>query len=336
MNQQTILRLLSTIGLFFPLSVFATVCDNYYNVPTDISYDLSNTFNTSNNAVGKIVTLDGYTQGIGVWAVCPAGTTGKRTYRSYVTSLPINRVIDGFKYISLNDYLDVAMSITDNTAGVFYPPVNYMRMGEHWKVPEQGAFPIADSNLRFKLIVKRRLINKVVIPPKTLFRVYVTSTNSDPLTKVVYTIGFSGVIDVPQSCVINSGANITFNFGDMGSTLFSQAGAGHKPAGVNPQWKSVGVKCDNIAAEALLTMRLEADNTVGDALVSDNPDLGFVIADANGKPLTPNSFSSTIPFTVDDTSGASVRLGAWPVSITGKKPKAGPFTSFGYLRVDFN
>jgi minor fimbrial subunit len=45
----------------------------------------------------------------------------------------------------------------------------------------------------------------VVIPRATMFRVYVTTTSSDPLTTPVYTISYSGTIQVPQSCAINAG-----------------------------------------------------------------------------------------------------------------------------------
>jgi minor fimbrial subunit len=58
----------------------------------------------------------------------PEGTTGKSTMRSYVTSLPITTVIDSYKYVKLNDYLDGAMQI-DDFAGTFYPPANYIQMG---------------------------------------------------------------------------------------------------------------------------------------------------------------------------------------------------------------
>lgn len=83
----------------------------------------------------------------------------------------------------------------------------------------------------------RRFINMVVIPRATMFRVYVTTTASDPLTTPVYTISYSGTIQVPQSCAINAGNVVEFDFGDIGASLFSKAGAGNKPEGVSSQSK---------------------------------------------------------------------------------------------------
>ncbi len=86
----------------------------------------------------------------------------------------------------------------------------------------------------------------------------------------------------------------------------------------------------------MLTMRVEAEKVSGSTLVSDNADVGFVIANSNGVPLTPNNLTSKIPFRLDDSAQAQVGIRAWPVSVTGKKPAEGRFTSRGYLRVDYD
>jgi type 1 fimbria pilin len=78
-------------------------------------------------------------------------------------------------------------------------------------------------------------------------------------------------------------------------------------------------------------MRIEAEKVSGNALVSDNPDVGFVVANESGTPLTPNNLTSKIPFRLDDSAQAQVGIRAWPVSMTGNKPAEGRFTSRGYL-----
>ena len=175
-----------------------------------------------------------------------------------------------------------------------------------------------------------------MIPRATMFRVYVTTTSSDPLTTPVYTISYSGTIQVPQSCEINAGNVVEFDFGDIGASLFSKAGIGNKPEGISAQSKTIAIKCTNVEANAMLTMRVEAEKVSGSALVSDNADVGFVIANSNGVPLTPNNLTSKIPFRLDDSAQAQVGIRAWPVSVTGKKPAEGRFTSRGYLRVDYD
>lgn len=317
----------------------ATVCVNENGVATDIFYDLTDKFNSSNNQIGQIVTLSEKSQWVGVNAVCPKGTSGNTTKRSYVTSFPVTSTIDGYKYLKLNDYLDGAMKITDSYAGVFYPPQNYIQMGSHPNVSKNKPFGVKDSNLVFRLRVTRRFINMVEIPRETMFRVYVTTSSSDPINGTpVYTISYSGTIQVPQSCAINAGQIVEFDFGDIGASLFSRAGAGNRPQKVSPQSKTIAIKCTNVEANAYLTMRIEADSgsVNGNMLVSDNKDVGFIVANSNGTPLTPNSLSSKIPFRLDDSAQAQVGIRAWPVSVTGNKPAEGRFTSRGYLRVDYD
>lgn len=315
---------------------FATVCYNSTGVPTEISYDLSNTFNSSNNQVGQIVTLAEKSQWVGVNAICPAGTSGNTTMRSYVTTLPVQETIDGYKYLKINDYLNGGMKITDSYAGAFYPPRDFIQMGSHPNVSKQKPFGVRDSNLIFRLKVTRRFINMVPIPKQTMFSVYVTTRNTDPLTTPVYTISYSGKVEVPQTCEINAGQIVEFDFGIIGAAMFSQAGAGNRPAGVSPLTKTVGIKCTNVDAQAYLSLRLEAEKISGNMMVSDNSDIGFIVSDSSGAPLTPNNLASKINFRLDDASQARVGVRAWPVSVTGKKPAEGPFLARGYLRVDYD
>ncbi|MBA8560781.1 type 1 fimbria D-mannose specific adhesin FimH [Citrobacter portucalensis] len=335
MKRQTGL-LLGCALLLMAHSSWATVCQNSNGTPTDVFYDLSNVFNSSNNRPGQVVTLPEKSGWIGVNATCPAGTTVNYTYRSYVTELPVQSTENGFQYLKLNDYLLGAMSITDSSAGLFYPPRNYIRMGTHPNVPKQQPFGVMDSKLVFKLKVIRSFINMVPIPQQTMFRVYVTTSTGDALSTPVYTISYSGKVEVPQNCEVNAGQIVEFDFGDIGASLFSKAGAGNRPEGINPQTKTVAIKCTNVAAQAYLTMRVEAEKASGQMMVSDNPDLGFIVADKTGRPLTPNNLSSTIPFQLDDNAAANVSIRTWPVSVTGNKPTEGPFTARGYLRVDYD
>lgn len=287
---------------------WATVCANSTGVAEDEYYDLSNIFNSTNNQPGQIVVLPEKSGWVGVSAICPPGTLVNYTYRSYVTNFIVQETIDNYKYMQLHDYLLGAMSLVDS---------------------------VMDSRLIFRLKVIRPFINMVEIPRQVMFTVYVTSTPYDPLVTPVYTISFGGRVEVPQNCELNAGQIVEFDFGDIGASLFSAAGPGNRPAGVMPQTKSIAVKCTNVAAQAYLTMRLEASAVSGQAMVSDNQDLGFIVADQNDTPITPNDLNSVIPFRLDAAAAANVTLRAWPISITGQKPTEGPFSALGYLRVDY-
>ncbi|VDZ56621.1 fimbrial-like adhesin [Citrobacter freundii] len=58
MKRQTGLLLGSAL-LLMAHSSWATVCHNSNGTPTDVFYDLSNVFNSSNNQPGQVVTLPG-------------------------------------------------------------------------------------------------------------------------------------------------------------------------------------------------------------------------------------------------------------------------------------
>ncbi|WP_199016483.1 fimbrial protein [Shimwellia pseudoproteus] len=111
--------------------------------------------------------------------------------------------------------------------------------------------------------------------------------------------------------------------------------AGAKATGINPIARNLGIKCSNIDAYANLTLRVQSDNVAGNIMVSGNKDVGFVITDGNDRPLTPNDFSSVLPFKIDGTLGANITIKVYPASVTGVKPAEGPVMSQGYLRIDF-
>lgn len=140
-------------------------------------------------------------------------------------------------------------------------------------------------------------------------------------------------IKVPQTCTLNAGQIVNVDFGNISSAAFKSSGA--KPDGVNPITRNITVNCDNIASSTAMEMRLQADKVSGNAVVSDNNDVGFVVADSIGNVLTPNSLSSVIPFMLNSSSGANVTIRIYPVSVTGNKPSEGTVTSHAYLRIDF-
>lgn len=333
-------HLLWLSAAIFSFNVHARVCVNADGIVPNVDFNLTKELNKSDNVVGKTFTVK-YTakSGIDVYAICkqtnPAEST-KITMRSYVTDFPIVEKKGKYQYLKLNDYLEGGMLITDSAAGTYYPPVNYMKMGSDPGVKTGERFQVKDTSLTFNFLVTKSFVGRVDFNMAEVFKVYVTTKKTDPLTDVVYTISFSGNIIAPQSCEINAGQVIAINFGNIGAAQFSSAGAGNKPSDVNVQTRNVAVKCTNVDANALLSMRIESNKVSNNALVSDNPDLGFVIADDKGKALTPNDPDSIIPFNLDDNASANVPIQAWPVSITGKRPAEGTFTSQAYLRVDFD
>jgi minor fimbrial subunit len=57
-------------------------------------------------------------------------------------------------------------------------------------------------------------------------------------------------------------------------------------------------------------MRLEAEDHQDNMMISDNKDVGFMIAEEGGNILTPNTLASKIRFQLDDNAQASVGIRA--------------------------
>lgn len=152
-------------------------------------------------------------------------------------------------------------------------------------------------------------------------------------TQIYANVYLNYSITVPENCELNAGDIVTVDFGKVPTRAFKTAGA--YAEGVNPQVRSIALQCSNVEQQASLTMRVEADNVNGNIVVSDKPDVGFVVTDSRSKPLTPNLSTSVIPFKMDSSGRADVVIKTYPASVTGQQPTEGPVSSRAYLRVDF-
>ncbi|MBT0724703.1 fimbrial protein [Rosenbergiella sp. S61] len=316
----------------------AAACPTHYsNDHYDISIDLTAMVeDPKSNTPGYILNLS-RTNNTGIHASClfPYSHDG-RPYKSYDTKFPVVEQIGEMKYIKLNDYLELGSEIVDSKGITFYPPVLDMKMGDvAWK-DSPDEFLVWESHFVFSIKIIKPFVGRADLPNDTVFQVYLNTEKGEPHTHVLYTVSIGGQIEVPQSCELDTGKTIDIDFGNIGKTAFSNAGAGNKPLGVNEQTRQIAIQCKNIDAQALLSMRLESGDVSGKAIVSDNKDIGFIVGDKNRVPLTPNNIDSKIPFKLNDTGKAEVPITAWPVSITGKTPKEGIFSAQGYLRIDFD
>lgn len=322
---------------FLPQFAAAAVCNNVNGSPSLINYDLTSTLTSAQNQVGKTVQIT-KSQQTNVQAVCPAGSApDNRTWRSYVSPYPVVESEGSWKYLKLDqDHLEGAMQIQDSAAGNIFPPSGNNLMSADDNVNSGEPFPVRDANLLFQVKIVKPFVGSVVIPPKTLFNVYVTTAADDPLSTAVYNIVYSGVITVPQSCEINAGQTILVDFGSLYSGSFNHAG--EKPTGVRARSVNVPVKCSGVDSTVNLSMRVvaTADSHDPQAIASDNPDVGVVVETSDGRALTPNDASSVAPFVTDDAGRANIGLRAYPVSTTGNVPAEGAFTALANLRVDFD
>ncbi|HHQ6627925.1 TPA: fimbrial protein [Serratia fonticola] len=246
-----------------------------------------------------------------------------------------------FAYHKVDDYISVGVSWSHPcyNGGVIYAPFNIAVVKAtdcslHIVGGGVTALPFADKQVETSVRIDKKIVSGTF--SRNILVAQVGWCHPGPCQSAQFfrNIYLNLNITVPQTCELNGGQVIDINFGNISSTAFKTAGA--IAQGVTPQSRTISVKCDNIAGNAQLTMRLQADKTNGNVVVSDeNNDVGFRVANNSGAPLIPNNLSSVIPFSLDSNARQNVTIQAYPVSVTGNKPTEGPVTSRAYLRVDF-
>lgn len=325
--------------ILFSLEMPAVTCLSGCN---DVTATLTVSLKAGENKVGAIyssspVKLNAYTMTvnqnneggyINMWFVFAGGTvpaSGTKP-QSWVFQ-PINDYISvGIKYSDVCSVAYVPFNIQNLYAGscvtVKYNPNAYTNWYE----------TTYDTAIRIdKRLVGGTYRTNILVGERGVCSSTTGSCQAKTLT--LFHLYLNLNITVVESCSFNSGQVIDVDFGSISSSAFKIAGG--KPNGVNDILRTINIKCDNIAAGSAMTLRLQADNVSGNAVVSNNSDVGFIVANSAGAPLIPNNISSVIPFTLDSTQNATAALRIYPVSITGKKPAEGTVTSQAYIRVDF-
>ncbi|HDG1668079.1 fimbrial protein [Kluyvera ascorbata] len=310
-------------------------CTNASGSTQNENFDVTTSLTADTNVAGKTTQVV-RSGDINMHATCPKVISDRSnyTYRSYVSNYPVVETSGNWKYLSLNDYLEGALRVTDTIAGDIYAPANYAKMGQDNCVSNGCNFPVSDSDITLQIKIAKPFVGNVTIPQTRLFNVYINRNNTSSFGTPVYTISFSGSITVPQSCEVNSNQVITIDFGTISSGNFKTKG--QKPSGFTPVSKQVPVKCSGGVSEmASLSFRFQGQADVNEptAIASDNSDIAVQFTDILGNVITPNT--GTIPFQLENYT-ATVPFTVFPISATGKKPQQGVFHAQAYIVVDFN
>lgn len=232
-----------------------------------------------------------------------------------------------------NDYLQLAMQVF--IGGNVNEYVSIPQKAYSNECDRCGPAFASGSKIKIKLRVKKKFVGKSFVFNREVGRIYAGSKRDDTPTVPLAIIKLTATMTVPQSCVFDVGDVIEFDFGKISTNAFSGVGAGNRAQGVNTMTKNIGIECKSIDAQQMLSARVETNNPNNNILVSNNPDVGFQIADKDERILRPNDITSFIPFRLDENGRSNFILNAWPVSVTGNKPAAGPVNAAGYVRIDF-
>lgn len=297
---------------------------------------LNNTTGHTANATQSI-TSGGYS----FQDVCNAGETAATTpsYIRVTTPFPQEATVGNYHYVKGNNaYLYFGASATTEGRTVYAPVERALWDSAGSTVACNQSFPTGKPvSWTMSVYVAKPFIGTVNINEPDIFQVYVGGGN-DSLSHLAYTVGFRGTVVVPQSCEIQPGSVLEIDLGQIAQKDFVRGGTGNRPSGFVNRPLTVKVSCaGGVRSDALLSMRLEGTAASGypQALTSDNPDVGVVITKSDGSTvLTPNDLNSVIPLQLQKGMG-SVVIQSYPVSLTGKTPATGLFTTLAYLRFDF-
>lgn len=243
---------------------------------------------------------------------------------------------DGHQWYNVNEYLDTTVAI--NIKGSpRYVPFKNVRGGSANDVGNTAVSAGGTGSLDLKFI--RPVVGTTTFDNVHVADMFVTKSSTVTSTLPVAQVFLSGVVAVPQNCVVNAGTVIRLNLGKMYSSDFTTAG--QKPKNVTAKTFSVPINCNYGASLVSLTLRLDGTPSAqfSDALQTDNKDVAVRVADSSGTPLRPGDSSSAIPLSLDmvssDSYTTNVSLQAYPISTTGLPPAEGVFTALAVLRVDF-
>lgn len=316
----------------------------------DISYDLGTIVlsNPSDNVAGhefsSAVPIS--VNGFHYKTLCDNGTylstTGRPIFMTaeYVNGAPVYTDSSGRNYVPVNDYLQAALTFRYNSTSFNFPAVNqyFGMIGEqcNTEYPHSGMTTFTLNTRITRPFVGFAYYN---LP---IGRIYQGDdeppAGSAKRNGAAQTIYLKARVTVQQSCTVNNGIDALVDFGDIPSYRFKQTGAGNRPNGTAKANIALSITCNSfVASNAPLSVRVQTDNVAGsanDTILSNNPDIGFKMSDQNDNILIPNNINSKIHFT--NTNPANVVVKAWPVSVTGNQPAAGPFQARGYFRIDFD
>lgn len=243
---------------------------------------------------------------------------------------------DGNQYYKVNDNLEVMTKIylmNTTTEGTVYKPVPF-EMVSTALIACSGHTYMSGGDGNISLYITKPFVGQSTFNNIKIASFYISADSKYSSQQASADINMSGVITVPQNCVINSGTALVVDLGSIIDKNFKAKG--QLPDGYTPKKFNFGIKCNNLDAQASLSLSITATpaTALSTAIASSNSDVGIVIADEQGTPLKINS-DNGLSFHLDSDFTTELSLMAWPTSTTGKLPTAGKFDSVAQLNVTY-
>ncbi|MFL4294625.1 long polar fimbrial protein LpfD [Enterobacter asburiae] len=303
---------------------------------------------TSENASGTIL-KDFWSWDLGgtynAVCECPAGT--EQTPVLYKGSSPLipGQNVGGrqFYVVDRNIQISADVWIDGNTDDYKTIPFD----NETNKISDRDACDVTSSapfstggKGKLTLYIDHPFVGQLDIPNTKILDVYGTRKKNVYGATPLSSVFFSGRVIVPQGCELSSGSTLEIPFGEFKASDFKDR-KGQIAKNATKFTKELQFKCTNISDGVKIFLHIEGMPNANDSNAIDmgNPDIGAVIEGANGKILVPNDASvnqeMSVSALVDETHRtASTTISAYPISTTGKLPKAGEFEGIATMRID--
>lgn len=259
-----------------------------------------------------------------------------------------DQTINGLAFYYLNEYVDVGTRIYVLNAG--YTGVPFEHVSNQAKTTNHqcegsGTSAIGinlqtgtDAQLSFR--IKRSISGTMTIPSTDIAVVYANISSNTNRGSIIAKVRISGSLMAPQSCTIDAGQDIIFDFDTLPAADFSstpgQAIASRKIS------KKVDVACTGMGDERTQGVEISfkgTDRSTDNSMVAtSNQDVGIKIYDKNNAEINVNN--GILPADMNGTTilgrkSGSATFSAAPASLTGTRPQPGAFTASATLTIEF-
>lgn len=277
---------------------------------------------------------------------CPAGEGTAPTYYRSTSPLALGHIEGDREYFIINDNIQISADVWIEGGKKDYFKVPFGEIDN--ENPGRGACDVDGTPILFStgkkgklsLYIHHPFVGELAIPSTKIMDLYGSRKSMVYGTTPMASVYFSGHIVVPQGCELSSGSTLEIPFGEFKASDFKDR-KGQIAKNATKFTKELQFKCTNISDGVKIFLHIEGMPNANDSNAIDmgNPDIGAVIEGDNGKILVPNDASVnqelSVSALVDETHRtASTTISAYPISTTGKLPKAGEFEGIATMRID--
>lgn len=341
-------------GLFalFLITCFAQAAPTGYCVADNGRYhnylSFNEQFTITDNIAGitKMVDVSNHNSSFEGTCYCLTGKNESYSH-AYITSRVNPALVsagrrNNIDYFSLNDNVDIGLSIYILGVGFTSVPFDHLpnKTEGHYQchdgISSATTFFSGGSGMIY-FYVKKAFTGVMTIPATVVANLYATIDPNTVSNEVISDVIIQGSVTVPQSCEIDEGQPIVFDFkGILASEFPTTKGEAIVSRKIT---RTVNIKCTNMMFYDTLETSLHAATGSDETLIgTDNPDVAVRVYDKQNREVSGNggalmTETTKVPDIMGETTGRMTFSGA-PASATGARPKPGPFSATATLTIE--